>query len=70
MEDVEEDKLKAGFDKRLNSSPKDRSESVRISIDSVKYNICDADPGGATLEYVTDLITALYSNRDSYIING
>lgn len=59
MEEASDGNVQKWFDSRLSESTRDAAERVRTAVDSVPFRQCREDPGGAVMEYVVNVITAL-----------
>lgn len=64
-----DDNVRARFQARLGSNPKDISERVRSTIASVSFVKCSDDPQGNVSDFVVDIVTELDKNNASSIIN-
>eukprot|EP00171_Calliarthron_tuberculosum_P023495 IDg23495t1 len=67
--DATDSAVKAWFEKRLRSAPRDLAERVRSAVDSVKYKQCREDPSGAALTFVLDIVQALDRNNAAEVVS-
>eukprot|EP00171_Calliarthron_tuberculosum_P002633 IDg2633t1 len=68
VEQATDNNVKAWFETRLRSAPRDLTERVRSAVHSVKFIQCKEDPAGAALSFVLDAVKALDRNNASEVV--
>ena len=65
-----ENAVQEWFEDRLKSAPRDLAERMRSALATVTYKICRADPEGAALTFVLDVISALDRHNAAEVVKN